>query len=161
MCSFIETTEIAVAPSEVWNAIHEYEHRLEWDRMLRDVAVDGVAPKRAAAINAGSEVTQWARWAAGGVMMKVRYLVSRSPTATAAGYAKVEMIRGPWFFRAFTARSELIALDAGSTRSVAKYEFECGPKWLRWVIEPIVLAVFRRETTSRWASLKRYLEVRG
>lgn len=161
MCTFIEMTDIAVSPSKVWDAIHKYEHRLEWDRMLRDLAVDGVAPRQAAAINVGSEVTQWARWTAGGVMMKARYLVSRPPTATEAGYAKVEMIRGPWFFRSFTAQSELIALDANSTRSVAKYEFECGPKWLRWIIEPIVLAVFRHETTARWVSLKRYLEVRS
>lgn len=153
-----EDTEIDAAPEIVWSAIHDYRSRMEWDSMLRRLAVDGQSPDEAGPISVGSEVSQWARWQAGGVAMIARYTECVPPSNERDGIAAVTMVRGPWFFRSFEATSELTRTATGQTLCEAVCRFDCQPRWLRFLVEPAVRLMFVRETKLRWKSLKAYLE---
>lgn len=158
MRELTEVTEIDASPETVWEAIHDYRKRLEWDVMLRRVAVDGEDPNEAGVIDVGTVVTQWARWSAGGVMLAARYDVHEPPTSGSNGRASISMVEGPWFFREFTADVRLEPTESGGTRCLARYRFAVRPAALRWIAEPIVVWMFMKETNARWHSLRRYLQ---
>lgn len=158
MITLHEMTEIDAAPETVWAAIHDYTRRLEWDTMLRRVAVDGQPPSNTTPVRAGSEITQWSKWSAGGVVMTARYDACQPPSGDNDAVATVVMTRGPWFFKHFTAHAVLKRRLDGGTRCWATYKFECRPKLLRAVIKPAVIFMFRRETVARWESLRKYVE---
>lgn len=158
MIELHEVTLIDAAPEAVWKAIHNYSRRMEWDTMLRRVAVDGVAPTAESPVTSGSEVTQWSRWLAGGVKMIARYDECVPPTDECDSVATVQMVAGPWFFRSFHARSVLKRREDGFTRCEASYRFECRPLGLRWIVNRAVTWMFHRETAARWKSLKSYVE---
>ena len=103
-------------------------------------------------LQAGMTVRSYARWFSGGVVMETRYVSCEFPRAT------IEMTTGPWFFRSFTATAELEPTESGGTTWRGEYNFECKPSWLRWIVEPIVTWMFRRETQLRVTGLKRWLE---
>ena len=70
----------------------------------------------------------------------------------------VKMTRGPFIFRSFAATIRQEILDTGSTRVTYKYNFDVQPRWLAFLIEPIVQRIFHRETRQRLLALKRFLE---
>lgn len=162
--TFREEIEIGAPCQAVWAAIHDYADRLRWDSMLRSLAVDGKSPELARPIDVGSEITQWAKWSAGGVRLTAKYTVYQPPTEFAPGefapgVAEIEMIDGPWFFDSFHAVSKLVPIDNRTTRCEAEYNYNCRPRFLLAAVEPAVRSFFERETRRRWVSLKSWLEM--
>lgn len=153
-----EQTEIAARPEAVWAAIHDYGIRLDWDTMLRQVAVDGRIAPESCPVGVGTEVTQWARWQAGGVAIQVCYTTYEPPTESSDGLAIVNMIHGPWFFDSFSAEVAIKRQADGSSLCDATYQIECRPRALRAIVEPATRFMFARETKIRWRALKRYLQ---
>lgn len=68
------------------------------------------------------------------------------------------MLNRPPFFGAFAAtiRHE----SAGERESTVEYiyTFEARPRWLAWLLEPVMNWCLRRETERRLKALKAYLE---
>ena len=152
-----ETKELGAPPQVVFDAIHCYERRLEWDTLLRRaeiVSEDGELLPLSTPLEAGMVVRSYARWRSGGVMMETQYTACEFPDAT------IEMVAGPWFFRSFKATAVLEASEAGGTVWHGQYEFKCQPSWLNWIIEPVVTWMFKRETQLRVAGLKQWLQNR-
>ena len=72
--------------------------------------------------------------------------------------AAVRMTRGPLFLQSFAATLRHDAIGNGITRTTYRYNFTSRPRWLAFLVEPIVQRVFKLETQGRLAALKRFLE---
>lgn len=141
--------EIRGAAEEVFDLIHDYERRLDWDPFLREARLLDSA--KFAEIGVSSRCV--ARRAVGGLAMETVYVSFSRPTVAA-----VTMTRGPRFLRSFAASIRQDRIDEDSVRVTYRYNFKAQPRFLARLIEPIVQWVFHRETTRRLAALKRHLE---
>ena len=151
MASHEETIDIRCRPEEVFDLLHDYSRRLEWDSFLRAAAILDGAP--AAGIGVKTRCT--ARLGAGGMSMETVYVAFERPDVAA-----VRLTSGPPLFAAFAASIRQTPLAAGSTRVSYKYTLQTRPRWLRPLLEPVVDRVLARETRRRLADLKRFLEGR-
>jgi len=141
--------DIRAAPEAVFDLLHDYSRRLDWDPFLRQARLlDGA---RVADIGVTSRCI--ARRAVGGMAMDTIYVSFTRPVVAA-----VKMTRGPFIFRSFAASIRQDRIDDNTTRVTYHYNFEAQPRLLAFLIEPIVRRVFHRETRQRLASLKRFLE---
>ena len=138
------------APAEViFDLIHNYSRRLEWDPFLRQATL--LHGAQSAGLGVSSRCV--ARRAVGGQGMDTVYVAFSSP-----GVAAVKMTRGPFFLRSFAASIRQCPIDDNTTRVTYRYNFKSQPRWLSLVIEPIVAWVFFRETSRRLIALKRFWE---
>ncbi len=126
----------------------DYALRLEWDPFLRDLRfLDG-------ATEPGVGVRVWVRaWT--GLTMTVEYVSFNRPHVVA-----MRMMAGPALFRAF-AGSWRFEPSEGGVQVVFRYVFETRWPWLRWLLDPLVCRVFRRDVRQRLRGLKRAAEERG
>ena len=142
--------DIHAAPEVVFDLIHDYSRRLEWDPFLREAYLLNDA--ETADLGVSSRCI--ARRAVGGSAMDTIYVSYARPAVVA-----VKMTRGPKFFRSFAATIRQDRIDDNTTRVTYRYNFISRPRWLAFLIEPVVQWVFHRETSRRLAALKRFLEV--
>lgn len=146
------TIDIQVAQEIVFDLIHDYPRRLEWDPFLREARLlNGVH-----IADRGVSARCVTRWAVGGLAMETVYVSFTRPRVAA-----VRMTRGPLFLRSFAASIRQDRIDDNGSRVTYRYNFEAQPRWLRFIIEPIVSWIFHRETTRRLAALKGILEGRA
>ena len=145
------TVEIEAQIDEVFDLIHDYARRLEWDPFLREAKLLGSAT----AAGRGVASRCVARRGLGGRAMETVYVSFDRP-----GVAAVTMKRGPFFLAKFAASIRQEAISSSRTRVTYRYLFTCRPRWLAPLIDPIVQSVFHRETSGRLAALKRFLESR-
>lgn len=132
---------------EVFNVLHDYSRRLEWDTLLSSAALTRghtVAGKGASSLCVGKRRL-------GGIGIETRY-VSFAPGSLAA----VEMINRPAFFESFAASIRHVDTPEGSLLTY-KFRFTAKPGWLRWVLEPVMLAALRLETQKRLRALAAYM----
>ncbi|HLN32673.1 MAG TPA: SRPBCC family protein [Gemmataceae bacterium] len=144
-----ERIEIRCEAQEIFDLIHDYDRRLEWDSFLKKAGLlDG-------ATKAGSGVHTLciARNMIGGLAMEAIY-ISYNPPRVAA----IAMTRGPVFFKSFAATLLQKAVARGVTQVIYRYNFRTRPGWLSFLLDPIVEAVFSREVRSRLRGLKRVAE---
>ncbi|MCC5851116.1 MAG: SRPBCC family protein [Verrucomicrobia bacterium] len=144
--------EINRSAVEVFDVIHDYPRRLEWDSLLRKAELcDGA--RRA---DLGVRSVCAGKWFLGGIAMKTEYI-----SFERGEVAAVKMVNHPLFFRNFAAtiRHE----DIGERKSITRYiyNFDAKPKPLSAVLEPILDRILRKETRKRLASLKKYMETPG
>jgi hypothetical protein len=145
--------EIDATCAQVFDTVHNYQIRLNWDTLLSSAAIiDG-----STGAGLGVRTLCVGRGAVSGFGMETVYISFDRPKVAA-----VRMTRGPWFVKDFAAsiRHEAGAGNGGIDRSFIVYKFRimARPRWLRPVLDPILHAVFRRETMKRLKSLKRYME---
>ena len=143
--------EIAASPEAIFDLIHDYSRRLDWDPFLKKAALLNGA--QAAGVGVHSICV--AKNRLGGLGMETVYVVYDRP-----GIAAVKMTRGPAILQSFGAsiRQELVA--SGTTRVTYKYTLQTRPAWLRWLLTPICRWVFSRETRGRLTELKGFMERR-
>ncbi len=141
--------DIKAASEDVFDLIHNYTRRLEWDPFLREAhLLDGA---EVAEIGVASRCI--ARRAVGGASMDTVYVTFSRPTVAA-----VSMTRGPWFLCSFAASIRQDCIDDGIVRVTYRYNFKAFPRFLSSLIEPVVQLVFRRETSRRLSALKCFVE---
>jgi hypothetical protein len=143
-----ESIEIGAPPEAVFDVIHDYRSRLDWDPFLKEATlIDGD--------EAGVGVTSRcvARGAFLGLAMDAVYVSFDRPHVAA-----VRMTRGPWILESFAATLRQDAVGDGRTLVTYRYHLETRPSPLRWVLNPICYAVFDRQVRKRLRYLKRYLE---
>jgi hypothetical protein len=139
---------IPATAAEVFDLLHDYERRLDWDTLLRAAYLDdghSCAAKGATSVCVG-------RRGLGGLALKTRYVSFTRPKVAA-----VELVNAPPFFARWAASIRHVDLDAGSSRVTYTWSFRSKPRLLRWLLEPIMAAVFRWETRKRLRALRDHL----
>jgi len=140
---------IHAASEDVFDLIHNYSRRLEWDTFLREARL--LSDAQAAGLGVSSRCV--ARWTVGGLGMDTVYITFERPAVAA-----VRMTRGPFFLRSFAASIRQDRLDDKRTRVTYRYNLQSQPRCLAFLMQPIVRWVFQRETQRRLEALKRFLE---
>jgi hypothetical protein len=107
--------------------------------------VNTAAEKGATSLCVGKPFFGW-------IGIETRYL-SFVPGSIAA----VEMINRPPFFEHFAASIRHEDKGEGS-RLTYKLNFSAQPRFLRWLLHPVMLVVLRYETGKRLAALASFLE---
>ena len=131
----------------VFDLLHDYSRRLEWDTLLREARFTGghtIAKTGATTLCVGKPLF-------GIIGIETTYL-----TFTRGVIAAVNMINRPPFFDSFAASIRHQDLPQGSSVTY-KLSFRARPRFLRWILEPIIMIVLRHETKQRLRALSNFL----
>lgn len=132
--TFEESVVIDAPAAELFGLTQDYSRRLEWDPFLRSAALVGGAP--------GAEMGVRAICVArSGWAMETQYVSFNPPRATA-----VKMNRGPWFLEGFAGSWRFEETEPGRTRVDFRYGLQARPRWLSWLLNPILAWSFTRDT---------------
>lgn len=157
MPSIAESIHIDATCEQVFELLHDYSRRLEWDPFLRRADVlergPGCEDDRAAV---GTRTWCAARWRNGGMGMETVYITFLPPNAAA-----VSMTRGPWFLELFAASIRHKPEGEHGSRVTYRFAFTARPRWLAAIATPLFRSIFRHETRRRLAALKMYMERPG
>jgi hypothetical protein len=144
-----ESIDISADPHTVFDLIHDYSRRLDWDPFLREARLlDG-----AGSAEVGVKSVCAAHWGSGGMAMETVYVSFDRPNVAA-----VKMTRGPILLGEFAASLRQQAIGEARTRVTYRFKLAARPRWLRFILDPVLDAIFAREVRSRLTALKRFLE---
>jgi polyketide cyclase/dehydrase/lipid transport protein len=143
-----EISELIPAPSSaVFDLLHDYTRRLEWDTFLQAAYLeDGstVAAKGVTAVCVG-------RKSLGSIALKTVYVTFERPTLAA-----VKMINTPLFFQSWAASIRHEDISAHESRLTYKFQFTARPSFLRFVLHPLIGRLFIWETRKRLRALRAF-----
>lgn len=144
-----EISEVIDAPSSaVFDLVHDYDHRLDWDTLLSEAYLtDGSTQAELGATTVC--VGRLSLWR---IALKTQYVAFDRPRLAA-----VKMRNRPLLFDTWAASIRHVDLPGGSSRITYTWTFTSRPRWLAWLIEPLLQRIFRWETGRRLAALRRYL----
>jgi ribosome-associated toxin RatA of RatAB toxin-antitoxin module len=146
MPTFQHTLHIQAEPAALFALTQDYDHRLDWDPFLQEARLLNGAQWPAVGVRA------WCV-ARNGFGMETEY-VSWLPPRVAA----VKMTRGPALLAEFAGSWRFEPQASGRTRVSFTYHLAAYPRWLRWLLDPILQGVFARDTVRRLRALKRAAE---
>jgi hypothetical protein len=145
-----EVSEVMPATSEVvFDVIHDYPRRLEWDTLLSAAYIDDGS----AAAGKGVVTVCVGRPMLGRIALRTVYVSFQRPRVAA-----VKMLNQPPFFGTWAASIRHEDLEGGTSSVTYTFNFTARPRFLAWLLEPIMLRVFRWETAKRLAALRKYLD---
>jgi ribosome-associated toxin RatA of RatAB toxin-antitoxin module len=147
--TFEESVVIDAPAAELFDLSQDYARRLKWDPFLRSAALVGGASEPGVGVRAVCV-------ARSGWAMETEYVSFNPPRATA-----VKMTRGPWFLDAFAGSWRFEEIEPGQTRVDFCYNLQARPRWLSWLLHPILAWSFTRDTRARLHALKDAVERRG
>jgi Polyketide cyclase / dehydrase and lipid transport len=141
--------EIRASPEAVFDLVHDYGRRLEWDPFLKEACLlDG-----ASAAGLGVKSLCTARNGFGGLAMETVYVSFDRPKVAA-----VKMTKGPALLETFAASIRQDDVGSGRTRVTYRFHFSTRPRWLRALVGPVASFLFHREVRQRLEALKIHLE---
>jgi hypothetical protein len=144
-----EISELLPAPSTVvFDLLHDYRRRLEWDTLLRAAYLEGdhdCAGKGVTSVCVG-------RRSLGGIALRTIYVTFERPTLAA-----VKMVNAPLFFGTWAASIHHQDLSAHESQVTYKFHFSPKPLFLRVILEPVMKTIFIWETKKRLRALRAYL----
>lgn len=144
-----EVQEIIPAPSRaVFDLIHDYSRRLEWDTLLRAAYLDDGH----AAAGVGATSVCVGRWSLGGFALKTVYVTFNRPILAA-----VKMVNAPPLFQAWAASIRHDDVSEHESRITYKFHFTTKPRVLQFILDPVMKQIFLWETRKRLQALKAYL----
>ncbi len=141
------STTIPAPSAAVFDLLHDYERRLEWDTLLQAAYLtDGHtrAGKGVASVCIG-------RPSLGSIALKTVYVSFDRPHVAA-----VKMVNAPPFFDKWAASIRHEDVAPNQSRITYVFHFSAKPRWLRWLLEPIMLRVFKWETRKRLSALRNH-----
>ena len=145
-----EISELIPAPSSaVFDLLHDYTRRLEWDTLLQAAYLDdgaNVAAKGVTAVCVG-------RKSLGSIAFKTVYVTFERPTLAA-----VKMVNAPIFFQSWAGSIRHEDISARESRLTYKFQFTARPSFLRFVLEPLMERLFVWETRKRLQALKAFFK---
>ena len=144
MPTFEQSIEINAEPSALFDLTQDYSRRLEWDPFLKIAELRGAEP--------GVGVRAWCV-AKNGLGMETEYIAFNPPRGTA-----VKMTKGPRLLASFAGSWRFQEIAPGRTRVVFRYHIAAAPRWLGFVFDPIMRAVFTHDVAKRLKGLKRAAE---
>ncbi len=143
-----EISELIPAPSgAVFDLLHDYTRRLEWDTLLQAAYLEdgaNVAAKGVTAVCVG-------RKSLGGIALKTVYVAFERPTLAA-----VRMINAPILFQSWAASIRHEDISARESRLTYKFHFTTRPHLLRFALDPVMERLFVWETRKRLRALKTF-----
>jgi ribosome-associated toxin RatA of RatAB toxin-antitoxin module len=149
MPSVEDSVVIAAPAAPLFALAQDYGLRLEWDSFLRSMKfLDG-------ATTAAPGVRVWVQ-AWNGLTMEVEYVTVNAPHVVA-----MKMRRGPGFFEQFAGSWRFESGPDGTTTVFFRYVFVTRWPWLRWLVDPLIRWVFRRDLGARLRGLKDGAERKG
>ncbi len=138
---------IPASAEAVFALLHDYKRRLEWDTLLQEAYLEPEFEKSAK----GAISVCRGRRILGGFAVRTEY-VSFEPGKVAA----VRMLNHPPFFASFAASIRHLKINDVHSEVIYKVNFTARPKWLRWILNPLMRAVFVWETRKRLRALKTF-----
>ena len=132
---------------EVFDLLHDYSRRLNWDTLLRVARLTRghvESKKGATSLCVGKPLF-------GLIGIETKYV-----TFSRGSIAAVKMINRPPFFEHFAASIRHEETEHGSML-VYKLQFVARPAVLRWFLHPLMLVFLRYETAKRLKALAAYL----
>jgi hypothetical protein len=148
MPSGIVEERVGASAMAVFDLIHDYDRRLEWDTLLREAYLEPPferAEKGAIAMCRG-------KWITGGIGVQTEYV-----TFERGKVAAVKMTNRPPFFESFAASIRHIDQADGGSTIIYKFRFTARPLILRIFLDPIMCFFLRLETRKRLKALKRFI----
>ena len=152
MRSIEAAIEIRSPPEVVFDLVHDYGRRLEWDPFLQEACLLDGAP--VAGLGVKSRCT--ARRGFGGLAMESVYVSFERPRVAA-----VKMTAGPAVLESFAASLRQDEVRPGVTRVTYRFHFATRPRWLRPVADRVASRLFLREVRGRLEALKKHLDSTG
>jgi hypothetical protein len=140
--------EMPASCEEVFDLLHDYDRRLEWDTLLSAAYLaDGYARAEL-----GATSVCVGRTALGRIALKTVYVTFDRPRLAA-----VKMVNAPLAFGSWAASIRHDELGPASSRLTYTWSFAARPRWLAWLLEPVIGLVFQWETRKRLRALRTYL----
>lgn len=136
--------EMPASCEAVFDLVHDYARRLEWDTLLRAAFVEG-----GAAAGPGAVAVCSGRWLVGGLTLRTVYIRFQRGTVAA-----VKMVNRPLLFARWAASIRHESLGDRRSRIVYTYSFRARPARLAFLLEPILARAFRWETRRRLRALR-------
>ena len=143
--------EINASCDAVFELIHNYDTRLQWDSMLCEATLLGAA----AEVVKGVRTRCVGNWKCLWLAIEADYLSYEKGKVAA-----VKMSNKPMFFAEFAATIRHDDLDDGRSKVTYIYNFHAKPRSLVFLFEPIMAFCLNREVMHRLAALKRFAENR-
>ena len=136
---------IPAASGAVFDLIHDYARRLSWDPLLSAAYLDDghtAAAKGETSVCVG-------RRSLGAIAVKTVYVTFERPRLAA-----VKMVNAPPFFQSWAASIEHEDVAPQQSRITYRFHFTTKPRWLRFLLDPIMQRLFAWETGKRLAALQ-------
>src|SRR4051812_22751468 len=122
------------APSAVvFDLIHDYPRRLEWDTLLSAAYIDDGSD----AAGKGVITVCVGRPMLGRLALRTVYVSFNRPRVAA-----VKMLNRPPFFATWAASIRHEDLPEGRSSVTYTFNFTARPRFLAWLLEPIMLRIF-------------------
>ena len=131
----------------VFDLIHDYERRLTWDTLLSAAYLTDEHSRA----ELGATTVCVGRRSLGGLALKTVYVAFDRPRLAA-----VRMVNSPPFFARWAASICHERLGQDHSKITYTWTFTARPRWLAWLLEPVMNRVFQWETRKRLASLRDY-----
>ena len=143
--------DVIPAPAaEVFQLLHNYDRRLEWDTLLRQAYL--LEGETAAGLGVKSVCK--GKWSLGGIALATEYVSFRPPEVAA-----VRMFSRPPFCESFAATIRHADQADGTSSIEYVYNFSARPRWMRPLLHPIMNFMLKAETRKRLAALKRHFTI--
>ncbi len=136
----------------VFDMLHDYTLRLDWDTMLSEARLLGGASTAAKGVRSLCVGT----WRGAHLPMETEYITFQRGIVAA-----VRLTNRPPLFERFAASIRHVALADNVSRVIYTYSFQARPRYLAPLVEPIVSRLLERETRSRLTALRAYVEERS
>jgi hypothetical protein len=140
---------ISASAEDVFDLIHNYERRLEWDTLLQKAYLE---PEFETAKIGAISVCQ-GRPILGGFALRTEYVSFQRGKVAA-----IKMLNQPPFFESFAASINHRNLTDNKSEVVYTFNFTAKPKSLQFILHPIMSKIFAWETGKRLQALKNYFE---
>ena len=138
--------DIPAGCAAVFDLLHDYHRRLEWDTLLREARItsgDESAGLGVTSLCVGKPMFGW-------IGIETCYV------AFVPGHlAAVQMINRPPFFERFAASIRHVETPEGSLLTY-RFQFRARPWVLRWLLEPVMQWWLERETRQRLQALAQF-----
>ena len=132
----------------VFDAFHYHFWRIRWDSLVSGTHVLGGAPcpsVGAVTENAGAGALR-------GLSMRTRFVAYDRPRVAAA-----TMLDRSFPFTRWAASMRHRSTGPNESVLVYVYSFDVGPRWLAWLLEPVVDWIFYWQTRRRFGRLRQFL----
>lgn len=143
--------EINAPGTAVFEVIHDYDCRLEWDTMLREARLLNGATAAGPGVRSRCVGT----WKGAFLPLETEY-IRFEPGRVAA----VTLTNRPPFFDHFAATIRHDPINASRSRTTYTYFFRARPHFLAQFLEPIMNMMLKREVRNRLRALRHFLENR-
>jgi hypothetical protein len=141
--------EMPAPPEVVFDAFHYHEWRHRWDSLVNATRVVGGAPcPFVGAITENS----------GGGLLKALSMRTRFVSFQRGRVAAAAMEGRSFPFSRWAASMRHEPLTGGRSLMIYTYTFECRPRLLRWLVEPVTKLVFDWQTRKRFARMRAFLQ---